>query len=304
MGEVRTSSHPRQPSARGSAQGGCSSPTAGSATGPSSRCATPTSRSRCWASTPGAGEANSVSDIGLPAGQLDVLRQLARIGKPLVAVVYTGRPLELGEVMDLADAVLVVWHPGVEAGNALASVVFGDTSPHGRLPMTFPLTTGHIPTSTHQRPTGRLVGRDEDSRLGRYLDDLVFPRLPFGHGLTYTTFDYGPPRLSSGELSLTGGEVELEVDVTNSGDRPAREVVQLYFRDPVAEVTRPLTELLDWEALVLLPGEKGVARFAVTAEQFAYFGRDNTARTDLGEIVLRVGPDALRGGTVSLRVTA
>ena len=185
-----------------------------------------------------------------------MLRQLARIGKPLVAVVYTGRPLELGEVMDLADAVLVVWHPGVEAGNALASVVFGDTSPHGRLPMTFPLTTGHIPTSTHQRPTGRLVGRDEDSRLGRYLDDLVFPRLPFGHGLTYTTFDYGPPRLSSGELSLTGGEVELEVDVTNSGDRPAREVVQLYFRDPVAEVTRPLTELLDWEALVLLPGEK------------------------------------------------
>ena len=250
------------------------------------------------------GEANSVSDIGLPAGQLDVLRQLARIGKPLVAVVYTGRPLELGEVMDLADAVLVVWHPGVEAGNALASVVFGDTSPHGRLPMTFPLTTGHIPTSTHQRPTGRLVGRDEDSRLGRYLDDLVFPRLPFGHGLTYTTFDYGPPRLSSGELSLAGGEVELEVDVTNSGDRPAREVVQLYFRDPVAEVTRPLTELLDWEALVLLPGEKGVARFAVTAEQFAYFGRDNTARTDLGEIVLRVGPDALRGGTVSLRVIA
>ena len=84
-----------------------------------------------------------------------MLRQLARIGKPLVAVVYTGRPLELGEVMDLADAVLVVWHPGVEAGNALASVVFGDTSPHGRLPMTFPLTTGHIPTSTHQRPTGR-----------------------------------------------------------------------------------------------------------------------------------------------------
>jgi beta-glucosidase len=248
------------------------------------------------------GEANSVSDIGLPAGQVDVLRQLARIGKPLVAVVYTGRPLELGEVMSLADAVLVVWHPGVEAGNALASVVFGDTSAHGRLPMTFPLTTGHIPTSTHQRPTGRLIEQHEDARLGRYLDDLVFPRLPFGHGLTYTTFEYGQPRLSSSELSLDG-EVEVEVDVTNTGDRLAREVVQLYFRDPVAEVTRPVTELLDWQALVLGPGERQTAGFRLTARQFAYFGRDNTARTDLGEIVLRVGPDALRGEAVSLRVT-
>jgi beta-glucosidase len=168
--------------------------------------------------------------------------------------------------------------------------------------MTFPLTTGHIPTSTHQRPTGRLIERHEDDRLGRYLDDLVFPRLPFGHGLTYTTFEYGRPRLSSGELPLAG-EVEVEVDVTNTGDRAAREVVQLYFRDPLAEVTRPLTELLDWQALVLAPGEKATARFRLTATQFAYYGRDNTSRTDSGEILLRVGPDALRGEGLSLRVT-
>ena len=102
------------------------------------------------------GEANSVSDLRLPPGQLDLLRSLAGLGKPLVAVVYTGRPLDLTEVLDLADAVLVVWHPGVEAGSALADVLTGDVGPHGRLPMTFPLSTGHIPTSTHQRPTGRL----------------------------------------------------------------------------------------------------------------------------------------------------
>ncbi|MFC7490160.1 MULTISPECIES: glycoside hydrolase family 3 N-terminal domain-containing protein [unclassified Knoellia] len=249
------------------------------------------------------GEANSVTDIGLPAGQLDYLRQLSRIGKPLVVVAYTGRPLELGEIMDLSDAVIVVWHPGVEAGTALADVVFGDVSPHGRLPMTFPRTTGHIPTSTHQRPTGRVIELDEDGRLGRYLDDLVFPRLPFGHGLGYTTFEYGDLRATgSTELPLDGS-VEVEIEVVNTGARSGREVVQLSFRDPVAQVTRPLTELLDWSVLDLAPGEKGTATFTVRADQLAYHGRDNVLRVDPGEIVLSAGPDALHGSRLTVSVT-
>jgi beta-glucosidase len=248
------------------------------------------------------GEANSVTDIGLPAGQLDYVRQLARIGKPLVVVVYTGRPLELGEVLDLADAVLVVWHPGVEAGPALADVVFGDVSPHGRLPMTFPRTTGHNPTSTHQRPTGRVITLDQDDRQGRYLDDRVFPRLPFGHGLAYTTFDSGALRTRGpGELAVDG-ELVVEVDVTNTGDRAGREVVQLSFRDPVAQVTRPLTELVDWVALDLEPGEKGTATFTVRSDQLAYYGRDNVLRVDPGEIVLSTGPDSARLQSVSVTV--
>jgi beta-glucosidase len=249
------------------------------------------------------GEANSVTDIGLPAGQLDYVRQLARIGKPLVVVVYTGRPLELGEVLDLADAVLVVWHPGVEAGTALAELVFGDVSPHGRLPMTFPRTTGHIPTSTHQRPTGRPVRPDEDGRLGRYLDDQVVPRLPFGYGLTYTTFEYGALRATGSTELSPGGSVVVEVDVTNSGERAGREVVQLSFRDPVAQVTRPLTELVDWSVVDLAPGEKRTVAFTVRAEQFAYYGRDNALRVDAGEIVLTAGPDALHGSRLTLSVS-
>jgi beta-glucosidase len=250
------------------------------------------------------GEANSVTDIGLPAGQLDYLRQLARIGKPLVVVVYTGRPLELGEVMALADAVLVVWHPGVEAGTALADVVLGDLSPHGRLPMTFPRTTGHIPTSTHQRPTGRVIALDEDDRQGRYLDDRVFPRLPFGHGLTYTTFEYGPLRTDGAAELAPDGALVVEVDVTNTGDGAGREVVQLSFRDPVAQVTRPLTELVDWVALDLEPGERGTATFTVRGDQFAYYGRDNVLRVDAGEIVLSAGPDALHGSVLPITVNA
>ncbi len=168
------------------------------------------------------GEANSVTDIGLPAGQLDVLRAIAAIGKPLVVAVFTGRPLDLGEVLDLADAVLIAWHPGVEAGPALIETLFGDRAPGGRLPMTFPRSVGHLPTGTHARPTGRPIAAADDPVIGRYLDALVLPRFPFGWGLTYTTFNYAPIYLSSNEMPLVGGSIEVSVDVTNSGTRPGR----------------------------------------------------------------------------------
>ncbi|WP_330475548.1 glycoside hydrolase family 3 N-terminal domain-containing protein [Terrabacter sp. C0L_2] len=247
------------------------------------------------------GEAQSVVDIGLPPGQIEVLRAVAALGKPLVAVVYTGRPLDLSEVLDLADAVLVVWHPGSEAGNALASVLLGEVEPHGRLPMTFPLSTGHIPTSTHQRPTGRLIRADVDHKEGRYIDALTYPRLPFGFGLSYTSVEYGAPVVSSSTLPV-GGSVTLTVTVTNTGDRPCREVVQLYFRDPVAEVTRPLVELTDWALVDLEPGQAREVTFDVDAEQTAYAGRDLTTRVDEGEIVLLTGPDAARLQSVSIQV--
>ena len=237
------------------------------------------------------GEANSVTDIGLPHGQLDVLRAVARLGKPLIVVVYTGRPLDLRDVLDLADAVLVVWHPGVEAGPALASVLFGEVEPHGRLPMTFPLSTGHIPTSTHQRPTGRLIRADVDHDEGRYIDALTYPRLPFGLGLSYTTVDYAAPTVSSPTLTRDGS-LTVSVSITNSGNRPCRENVQLYFRDPVAEVTRPLVELADWSLVDLAPGETREVTFEVRAQQFAYAGRDQSSRVDDGEIVLLTGPDS------------
>jgi len=247
------------------------------------------------------GEAQSVTDIGLPHGQLDVLRAVAGLGKPLVAVVYTGRPLDLGAVLDLADAVVVVWHPGVEAGNALASILLGDVEPHGRLPMTFPLTTGHIPTSTHQRPTGRLIRADVDRREGRYIDALTYPRLPFGHGLSYSTVDYSAPTVSSTSVA-PDGSLTLSVTVTNTGARRCRETVQLYVSDPVAEVTRPLVELTDWRLVDLAPGESREVAFDVSAEQFAYAGRDHTFRVDDGEVVLSTGPDSARLQPVSLTV--
>jgi beta-glucosidase len=250
------------------------------------------------------GEANSVADIGLPAGQLEVLRAIAALGKPLVVVVFTGRPLDLGQVLDLADAVLVAWHPGVEAGPALIETLFGDRSPGGRLPMTFPLSAGHLPSSSLARPTGRPIEAASDAVAGRYLDTLVVPRLPFGAGLTYTTFRYGPLRLSSTEMPLDGGSIEVSVAVTNVGERSGREVVQLYLHDVVADVTRPLLELADWASLVLDAGATGIATFTLTPAQLSYYDRTMSLRIDPGEAVVTVGPDAASGTSARIRVTS
>ncbi|NMM33910.1 MAG: hypothetical protein HHJ13_07915 [Phycicoccus sp.] len=249
------------------------------------------------------GEANSVTDIGLPAGQLEVLRAIAALGKPLIVVVFTGRPLDLGEVLDFADAVLIAWHPGVEAGPALIETLFGDRSPGGRLPMTFPRSVGHLPTSTLTRPTGRPIAAADDPMIGRYLDALVLPRFPFGWGLTYTAFNYGPIRLSSNEIPLNGGSVEVSVDVTNSGTRAGREVVQLYLRDLVADVTRPLLELADWVSLELDAGATGTATFTITPAQLSYYDRTMTHRIDPGEAVVTVGPDASSGASARVTMT-
>src|SRR5450631_1270138 len=249
------------------------------------------------------GEANSVADIGLPAGQLEVLRAMAAIGKPLVVVVFTGRPLDLGEVLELADAVLIAWHPGIEAGPALTETLFGDRSPGGRLPMTFPRSLGHLPSSSLARSTGRPITAADDQVTGRYLDALVVPRLPFGSGLTYTTFSYGPLRLSAHEMALQGGSIQVSMEVTNSGMRPGRAVVQLYLRDVVADVTRPLVELADWVSLQLDAGAIGTATFTLTPAQLSYYDRTMTLRTDPGEAVVTVGPDASGGASARITVT-
>jgi len=250
------------------------------------------------------GEANSVADIGLPAGQLEVLRAIAAIGKPLVVVVFTGRPLDLGEVLDLADAVLIAWHPGVEAGPAVIETLFGERSPGGRLPMTFPRSIGHLPSSTLARPTGRPIDATSDPVTGRYLDTLVVPRLPFGSGLTYTTFSYGPLRLSAHEMPLHGGSLEVCVDVTNTGGRAGRAVVQLYLHDFVADVTRPLLELADWVSLVLEAGAIGTATFTLTPAQLSYYDRTMTLRIDPGDALVTLGPDAASGVSARITVTS
>jgi beta-glucosidase len=249
------------------------------------------------------GEDHGVSTLGLPPGQLEALEALAALGKPIVAVVVTGRPLEIGRVLDLADAVIVAWHPGIEAGPAPVDILLGVTAPSGRLPMTFPRSAGHIPTSTHQRPTGRPIPAAEDRQRGRYLDALVTPELPFGFGRTYTSFAYGPVVLDTHTLPVAGGKVTASVEVTNTGDREGREIVQLYVHDRVAAVTRPLVELADWRAVDVPADETVTVSFAVRPEMFGYYGPDLTWRVDPGEVDVLVGPHAESENGATLLLT-
>ena len=243
------------------------------------------------------GEASSISKLDLPVGQLDGVRQLAALGKPLIVVLFTGRPLDIGDLLEHAGAVLLAWHPGIEAGPALADAILGKVPPRGRLPMTFPRSVGHLPSSSHQRPTGRPLEARGDVPSGGYIDALAQPRLPFGFGLSYTTFRYGAIRLSANEMPLVGGSIRISVDVTNTGPRPGREVVQLYLRDLVADVTRPLRQLADWRALDLEAGSRGTATFVVTPDDLGYYDRTMTYRVDPGEAEAIVGANAAQGVT-------
>ena len=169
--------------------------------------------------------------------------------------------------------------------------------------MTFPRSLGHLRSSSLARPTGRPIKAADDSVTGRYLDALVVPRLPFGSGLAYTAFSYGPLRPSAREMALYAGSIQASVDVTNVGDRPGRAVVQLYLRDVVADVRRPLLELADRVSLVLDAGAVGTTTSTLTPEQLSCYDRTMTLRIDPGEAVVTVGPDASSGLSARITVT-
>ena len=187
------------------------------------------------------GEARSFADIGLPQAQQELLAAVAATGKPVVVVLMGGRPLAVPEVAEQADAVLDAWLLGDEAGPALVRTLFGDANPAGRLPATSRAPAGRVPFAYDQLPSGRPASEDLATDTVRYRDQPITPLWAFGHGLSYTTFDYGPLTLDRATIPADGGTVTVSVPVTNTGQRAGDEVVQLYMRDPVASVSRPVS---------------------------------------------------------------
>ncbi|PJJ58690.1 glycoside hydrolase family 3 N-terminal domain-containing protein [Hymenobacter chitinivorans] len=235
------------------------------------------------------GEAKSRADISLPGVQQELFQALKATGKPIVAVVFAGRPLIFNAVADQADAILYAWFPGSEGGHALADVLFGDYNPAGKLPSTFPRLMGQIPLSYQQYSTGRPVVDPQNIRYrSAYIDAPNTPRYAFGHGLSYTTFRYSDLKVS--QPRMTAAEtVQVSFTLTNTGSRAGEEVVQLYLRDKVASVVRPLKELKDFQKVSLQPGESRTLTFTITRDKLAFYNNDLQWIAEPGEFRLLLG---------------
>jgi len=239
------------------------------------------------------GEAASRSEIGLPENQEDLLKALAKTGKPIVLVLMNGRPLTLPWEAAHCSAILETWFGGSEAGNAVADVLFGDYNPSGRLSATFPRDVGQIPLFYNHKNTGRPYGGNPLVKyVSRYLDVPNSPLFPFGYGLSYTTFSYSDIRLS--KRSLTGDDTLVAtVDVKNTGHRAGEETVQLYITDPVASVTRSVEDLRGFQKVALQPGESRAVSFTITPDDSKFYNSELVYDWEPGDFVIRIGSDCV-----------
>ena len=230
------------------------------------------------------GEAASRTDITIPDSQKKLIRELANTGKPVVLVLMSGRPLDISEEMALPVSILQIWHPGVEAGNAVADVLFGDYNPSAKLTNSWPRNVGQIPIHYRMKTTGRPGPESGEFQKFKtnYLDSPNSPLLPFGFGLSYTTFEYSDIKANSSELGKTGS-LELSATVTNTGDRDGEEVVQLYIHDKVRSITPPGKELKGFKKIMLKKGESKTVNFQLTAEDLKFYNSELKHVAEPGE---------------------
>ncbi|WP_237172659.1 beta-glucosidase BglX [Paenibacillus lutimineralis] len=246
------------------------------------------------------GEASSRSNIQLPEAQLELIQAMKRLGKPIAVVLFNGRPLDLHGVIDQADAVLEAWFPGSEGGAAVADLLYGVVNPSGKLTMSFPYAVGQIPVYYNHYNTGRpKPAEDTDEQyVSKYLDIPNAPLLPFGYGLSYTTFEYSSLELSS-EVMTPEETIKVSVQVRNTGKVKGIETVQLYVRDISGEVVRPMRELKDFRKVELAPGEAARVVFELGEKQLRYYHSDLSFTSEAGKFEVFVGPnsrDTLQAG--------
>jgi beta-glucosidase len=232
-------------------------------------------------------EAESRAIIELSAAQQRLAQAIVATGKPVVVVLMNGRPLAIQWLNDNVPAIVETWFLGVEHGTATADVLFGDYNPGGKLTTSFPRVTGQVPIYYNHRNTGRPPNKD-NKYTSKYNDVPWTPLYPFGHGLSYTTFRYGTPRLSASTMR-PGDSIRVDVDVTNSGKVAGDEVVQLYIRDDVGSVTRPVQELRGFRRVSLKPGETRTISFAVGVQDLAFHNADLARVAEPGSFLLLVG---------------
>ena len=247
------------------------------------------------------GECSSRSDIGIPQAQKDLLVELKKTGKPIVLVLFTGRPLVLNQETEIADAILNVWFPGSEAGYAISDVLFGKVNPSGKLPMSFPRSVGQIPLYYNYKNTGRPESEEDKFEKFKsvYLDIPNSPLYPFGYGLSYTTFNYSDISLNSSKLQ---GDQTLKASLTltNTGKYDGSEIVQLYIRDINGSITRPMKELKGFQKIMLKTGESKTVTFDITPEDLKFYNSDLKYDWESGDFEIKIGGNSKDLKTASI----
>ena len=239
------------------------------------------------------GESSSRTNIEIPQTQKDLLAALLKTGKPVVLVLFTGRPLALAWEQKNVPAILNVWFGGSEAGNAIADVIFGDVNPSGKLTTTFPQNVGQVPIFYAHKNTGRPLkeGKWFEKFKSNYLDVSNEPLYPFGYGLSYTSFNYSDVKVSSS--SVKGNQkLTASITVTNTGNTTGKEVIQLYIRDVVGSITRPVKELKGFQKVELKAGESKTISFTITPEDLKFYNYDLKYDWEAGDFEIMIGSNS------------
>jgi beta-glucosidase len=250
------------------------------------------------------GEAESRSMLDLPGEQEALIAAIKATGKPFAVVLFNGRPLTLGKVTADSPAILEAWFPGVEAGNAVADVLYGKVNPGGKLPVSFPRNEGQVPIFYNHKPTGRPC--DIGSKWNSRHRDILFctPLYEFGYGLSYTTFAITDVALSASTLDAHGGKIEVTAKVTNTGQRAGDEVAQLYLNDPVARFSQPVRRLRGFKRVTLQPGQTKTVSFTLDRDDVGFYDNRGRFVVENGRINVWVGDSSsVTAGKQTFRVT-
>ncbi|HEU0136822.1 MAG TPA: glycoside hydrolase family 3 C-terminal domain-containing protein, partial [Flavobacterium sp.] len=235
------------------------------------------------------GEGRSRANIDLPGVQQELLEAVYKANPNIVLVLTNGRPLAIPWADQNIPAIVEAWHLGTQSGNAIAQVLYGDYNPSGKLPMTFPRNVGQVPIYYSHKNTGRPSSNEPESVFwSHYIDEENTPLYAFGHGLSYTKFEYSNLKLSGSSLA-GANKLQATVTLTNTGKYAGKEVVQLYLRDHVASVTRPVRELKDFKMIFLKPGESTEVTFDIDSKTLEFYSANNKWETEPGAFTIFVG---------------
>lgn len=240
------------------------------------------------------GEGGGVASLSLPGLQEKLLEEIAKTGKPIVTVINAGRPYVLTNIARHSDAILYAWMPGTTGGTAVAEILSGKFNPQGKLPVTFPYHQGQVPIFYSYRKTSHefIPGITSNRYSTTYRDMQNEPLYPFGYGLSYTTYNYSDIQLSKDKMDVNG-HIEASVEITNTGKQKGTEIVQLYIRDLVCSVSRPVKELKDFNLVELEPGETKTISFLITPDKLMFIGKDLRKTIEPGDFDLFVGTSSI-----------